>query len=82
MAKVLWRWKYNEVQGKNITVSASFDSGVFTGSFVVTDSQPKSYSSEDCNIQTTHSLSHEDFDVISMLITNTIDKYLDAKKQK
>jgi len=67
------------IQGEYVSVSANFDSGDFVGSFTVTDSQTKSYNSNDCNIQVTHRLSPEDFDVISMLITATVDKYLEAK---
>ena len=67
------------ITAKNCVVSASFDSGTFSGCFAVSANEPTSYCATRTNIQSVYNLSFDDFTALEILIAHTVNDYLERK---
>lgn len=67
------------VLGKELIVSANFNSGDFLGTFSINKYVPDSYNSIDSDIKVQYNLSYPEFLILEGLICNTVEKYLRIK---
>jgi len=69
------------IVSNDINVSASFDSGTFTGCFGIYKNS-NSYNNLGTSIQTEYQLTSKDFQAIEMLIAIHVGNYLKNKETK
>ena len=65
------------IETTNINVSASFDSGAFTGEFLV-HKNSTSYNRSDHSIQDYYKLSFKDFKGLKIIIALAVEEYLNT----